>query len=119
MLTGLLLDGLGKLKHSNGAPLIRIYGPVTTLARGGTVAFNVLDPAGHIVGERAVGRDANAAGISLHGVFLQSGGRRVGVRAEQTGCTRTVVERAIGGFRHHRPARSAQRCRRRAGLIFL
>ncbi|MBO0880289.1 MAG: aminotransferase class V-fold PLP-dependent enzyme [Mycobacterium sp.] len=73
-LTGLLLDGLGKLKHGNGAPLIRLYGPVTTLARGGTVAFNFLDPAGHIVDERAVGRDASAAGISLRtGCFCNPG----------------------------------------------
>jgi len=74
MLTGLLLDGLGKLKHGNGAPLIRLYGPVTTLARGGTVAFNFLDPAGYIVDERAVGRDASAAGISLRtGCFCNPG----------------------------------------------
>jgi selenocysteine lyase/cysteine desulfurase len=74
MLTGSLLDSLGKLKHGNGAPLIRLYGPATILARGGTVAFNFLDPAGRIVDERAVGRDASAAGISLRtGCFCNPG----------------------------------------------
>jgi selenocysteine lyase/cysteine desulfurase len=74
MLTGLLLDSLGTLKHGNGAPMVRLYGPATASARGGTVAFNFLDPAGRIVDERAVGRDASAAGISLRtGCFCNPG----------------------------------------------
>ncbi len=73
-LTGWLLDSLAKLKHSNGAPLVRLYGPPTTAARGGTVTFNFLDPRGRLVDERAVGRDASAAGISLRtGCFCNPG----------------------------------------------
>lgn len=67
MLTGWLLENLGRLKHSNGAPLIRLYGPADVTRRGGTVAFNFLDPAGRLIDERAVTRDAAAAGISLRG----------------------------------------------------
>ncbi|HEX6450878.1 MAG TPA: aminotransferase class V-fold PLP-dependent enzyme [Trebonia sp.] len=74
MLTGRLLDMLGGLRHDNGAPLARLYGPVTTSDRGGTIAFNFLDPAGRIVDERAVARDASAAGISLRtGCFCNPG----------------------------------------------
>jgi selenocysteine lyase/cysteine desulfurase len=73
-LTGWLLDRLDKLNHRNGAPLVRLYGPATTVARGGTVALNFLDPAGRVVDERAVGRDASAAGISLRtGCFCNPG----------------------------------------------
>jgi selenocysteine lyase/cysteine desulfurase len=45
--------------------MARIYGPVGTRDRGGTVAFNLLDPGGRIVDERAVARDTAAAGISI------------------------------------------------------
>jgi selenocysteine lyase/cysteine desulfurase len=64
-LTGWLLDRLAALRHSNGEPMARIYGPVGTRDRGGTVAFNLLDPGGRIVDERAVARDTAAAGISI------------------------------------------------------
>ena len=73
-LTGRLLDGLTGLRHGNGAPLVRLYGPAATSGRGGTIAFNFLDPAGRIVDERAVARDASAAGISLRtGCFCNPG----------------------------------------------
>jgi len=73
-LTGWLRDGLAGLKHGNGAPMARIYGPRDTRARGGTVAFNFLDPRGAVVDERAVARDARAAGISLRtGCFCNPG----------------------------------------------
>jgi selenocysteine lyase/cysteine desulfurase len=74
MLTGWLLESLGRLKHSNGAPLIRLYGPADVTRRGGTVSLNFLDPAGRVVDERSVARDAAAAGISLRtGCFCNPG----------------------------------------------
>ena len=57
-LTRYLLDELAALRHSNGAPLVRVYGPQGprdprdprdprgNLDRGGTVAFNVCDARG-------------------------------------------------------------------------
>jgi selenocysteine lyase/cysteine desulfurase len=73
-LTGWLLTSLGRLKHSDGTPMIRLYGPDSLVARGGNVAFNFLDPAGRLVDERAVERDASAAGISLRtGCFCNPG----------------------------------------------
>jgi selenocysteine lyase/cysteine desulfurase len=74
ILTGWLLESLGKLAHSTGAPMVQVYGPTSRVARGGTVAFNFLDPEGNVVDERAVGRDASAAGISLRtGCFCNPG----------------------------------------------
>jgi selenocysteine lyase/cysteine desulfurase len=74
MLTGWLLERFGLLKHSNGAPLIRLYGPAGAIGRGGTISFNFLDPAGRVIDERAVARDAAAAHISLRtGCFCNPG----------------------------------------------
>ncbi|WP_322779646.1 aminotransferase class V-fold PLP-dependent enzyme [Frankia sp. Cas4] len=73
-LTGWLLDRLVALCHSSGAPMVRIYGPTESRDRGGTIAFNLLDPDGNVVDERAVARDASAAGISLRtGCFCNPG----------------------------------------------
>ena len=73
-LTGWLLDRLAALRHGNGEPMARIYGPAGTRDRGGTVAFNLLDPAGRVVDERAVARDTAAAGISIRtGCFCNPG----------------------------------------------
>jgi len=52
-LTGWLLGRLAALRHGNGQPMARIYGPVSTRDRGGTIAFNLLDPGGRIIDERA------------------------------------------------------------------
>jgi len=73
-LTGWLLRSLVGLKHGNGAPMVRLYGPPDGTARGGTVAFNFLDPGGAVVDERAVVRDTSAAGISVRaGCFCNPG----------------------------------------------
>jgi len=73
-LTGWLLDRLAALRHGNGAPMARIYGPAGTRDRGGTVAFNLLDPRGRVADERAVARDTAAAGISIRtGCFCNPG----------------------------------------------
>jgi selenocysteine lyase/cysteine desulfurase len=73
-LTGWLLDRLRALRHDNGAPLVRMYGPWQTDERGATVALNILTPEGHVVDERAVGRGAAARNISLRtGCFCNPG----------------------------------------------
>ena len=73
-LTGWLLGRLAAMRHGNGAPMARIYGPDNTRDRGGIVAFNLLDPGGRVVDERAVARDTAAAGISIRtGCFCNPG----------------------------------------------
>ena len=64
-LTGWLLDALSALRHSNGAPVVRIYGPAGTNRRGATIAMNFIDPAGALIDSVRVERRANTAGISL------------------------------------------------------
>ncbi|HKD96430.1 MAG TPA: aminotransferase class V-fold PLP-dependent enzyme [Micromonosporaceae bacterium] len=73
-LTGLLLERLVETRHTNGRPLVRVYGPTGTRDRGGTVAFNFLTPDGAVVDERLVAREASARGLSLRtGCFCNPG----------------------------------------------
>ena len=83
-LTATMLDELKALRHSTGAPMVRIYGPEGMEMRGGTVAFNLLDPQGELVDFRMVEQRANDAGISrADRVLLQP--RRGGVRVRVRG----------------------------------
>ncbi len=72
--TAALLRALGELRHSGGAPMVRIYGPPGVEGRGGAVAFNLLDPEGGLVDFREVERRASEALISLRtGFFCNPG----------------------------------------------
>jgi len=64
---GLLLS-LQSLRHSNGSPLIAIYGPRDMRDRGGIIAFNVLDVDGATVPYESVERE-----LSGHDVFVRGG----------------------------------------------
>ncbi len=73
-LTGWLLEALMALRHANGRPLVRIYGPATTAQRGGTVTMNFYDPGGHLLDYRRVEELAGQQGISLRtGCFCNPG----------------------------------------------
>ena len=73
-LTAWLLEAMHDLRHSNGAPIVQIYGPVAPDARGGTIAFTVRDPAGADFDFRRVEAAAAARKISLRtGCFCNPG----------------------------------------------
>ena len=73
-LTAWLLKQLLDLRHSNGKPMVRIYGPVTTTSRGGIVTLNCYDPDGHLLDYRRVEELATAHRISLRtGCFCNPG----------------------------------------------
>jgi selenocysteine lyase/cysteine desulfurase len=62
------------LQHRNGRHMVRIYGPLDTTSRGGTVAMNFYDPDGHLIDYRRVEELAGAQGISLRtGCFCNPG----------------------------------------------
>ncbi len=74
-LVGWLLDKLSALKHENGMPVVKIYGPLDTVNRGGTIAMNFFDPRGHFVDHLRVEERANQKNISLRtGCFCNPGG---------------------------------------------
>ncbi len=66
-LTRMLIEQLRSLRHRNGAPLVKIYGPANTIDRGGTVAFNVCDRDGVPMPYTLVETRARQAGVSLRG----------------------------------------------------
>lgn len=73
-LTDWLITQLLALKHSNGRPMVRLYGPANMVMRGGTVTLNLYDPQGHLVDYRRVEELAGEAHISLRtGCFCNPG----------------------------------------------
>ena len=73
-LTRWLLDRLPAVRHRDGSPLVRLYGPTDDAERGGTIPFNVLDPAGGVVDFWKVEALAAEQRISLRtGCFCNPG----------------------------------------------
>ncbi len=84
-LTRHLLRELAAIRHVDGAPAVRLYGPADDVDRGGTIAFNVLDRRGGVVGYRDVERAAGEARISIRaGCFCNPGASEAarGITAE-------------------------------------
>jgi molybdenum cofactor sulfurtransferase len=123
-LTDWLLKQLLDLRHANGRHMIRIYGPATTLSRGGTVTMNLYDPDGHLLDYRRIEELANQERISLRtGCFCNPG---AGETAE--GLTSEDMREAAsqpGGmtlprflqFIQHRSGKSAGAIRVSLGLV--
>lgn len=97
MLTAWLIGELLALRHGNGRPLVRFYGPLTTEARGAAVAFNFYDDRERLMDEREVERRAGARRISLRtGCFCNPGAGEVAL-----GLSRAEIEECFsaGGAR--------------------
>lgn len=94
LLTAWTLDLLAQLRHSNGNPVVTLYGPADTHLRGGAIAFNFLDPAGGLVDERLVALRAQDHHLSLRtGCFCAPG---VGEVAFGLGETALAAARDVG-----------------------
>jgi molybdenum cofactor sulfurtransferase len=73
-LTDWLLTELQALRHGNGSPVVRLYGPSTCEDRGGTVTLNFYDPEGTLLDFRRIEELAGSKGISLRtGCFCNPG----------------------------------------------
>ena len=82
-----LLHALGQLRHRNGVPLVRIYGPADAIDRGATLAFNVLDANGDAIPFTQVEERARLARVSVRGgCFCNPGASEAafGLPAEQS-----------------------------------
>ncbi|MBI1279802.1 MAG: aminotransferase class V-fold PLP-dependent enzyme [Anaerolineaceae bacterium] len=72
--TEMLLNELLALHHTNGNPLIKLYGPPNMNMRGGTVAFNLTTPDGNLVDSYEIEKRANGENISVRtGCFCNPG----------------------------------------------
>ena len=66
-LTRYFLTRAMALRHGDGSPLLRLYGPLDTEARGGTIAFNVLGKTGRVVPYPEVELRAREYGVAIRG----------------------------------------------------
>jgi molybdenum cofactor sulfurtransferase len=89
-LTGWLLDNLSEMKHSSGVPLVRIYGPLDTIKRGGAVTANFFNKDGKGIDHRLIELKANQSNISLRtGCFCNPGAGEIALgisRMELAAC---------------------------------
>ena len=73
-LAGWLLEEMAALRHSDGSPLIRVFGPQDTDRRGATIALYLVDPRGRPYDVYEVEADAAGALISVRsGCFCNPG----------------------------------------------
>jgi selenocysteine lyase/cysteine desulfurase len=93
-LTGRCLDGLGALRHPNGAPAVVRYGPGTSVRRGATLAFNLLDDAGRVLSHDAVETRAAELGLAVRGGCFCN----PGASAAAFGWDGPTVERELGAL---------------------
>jgi len=61
------VDELRALRHANGTPLVRIYGPRDRSACGGAIAFNVCDRTGTPISYTLMETRARRTNVSLRG----------------------------------------------------
>ena len=96
-LTGWLLDQLMGLRHGNGRPAVRVYGPTSTEDRGGTVAFNFADADAQVIDHAVVEARAAERSMSLRtGCFCNPGAGEVALglsEPELTRCFRAAGDR--------------------------
>jgi selenocysteine lyase/cysteine desulfurase len=89
-LTRYLLDHLRELRHDNGSPLIRLYGPWSVEDRGGTVTLNFYDSRGLLIDHQDIEGAATARRISLRtGCFCNPGAGELAMglsKEEMTHC---------------------------------
>jgi selenocysteine lyase/cysteine desulfurase len=94
-----LTDALLVLRHRNGRPAVRVYSPRDSVARGATVAFNVVDRHGSAVPFTTVEERARLARVSVRGgCFCNPGASEAafGFPAELTG--RCLARTAATGW---------------------
>lgn len=74
LLTGWIIERLLALKHANGKPLVRLYGPANAERRGGTLAVNFYDASDRVIDHREVERRATDRKMSIRsGCFCNPG----------------------------------------------
>ena len=101
-LTDWLIQQLLGLQHSNGRPVIRLYGPSNTHLRGGTVQVNFFDPSDKMIDCYKVETMANEQRISLRaGCHCNPGAREMALgftRHELLMCFKDVNDLSFEQF---------------------
>jgi selenocysteine lyase/cysteine desulfurase len=73
-LTGWLIGRLLGLRHSTGRPLVTLYGPASTEARGATITINMQDRLGNFIDHQVIEGQAGIRRLSIRsGCFCNPG----------------------------------------------
>lgn len=92
-LTGWLIERLLALRHENGRPLVRLYGPASTRGRGATLAFNLHRADGEVVAHQTVETRAGEQLISLRtGCFCNPGAGEVALGLSEADLSRCLSD---------------------------
>jgi selenocysteine lyase/cysteine desulfurase len=102
LLTAWLLDHVQQLRHANGQPVVRIYGPRDTWDRGATLALNFVDPSGALWDCWRVESFANMRQLSVRaGCHCNPGAREVALgypRGLLAACFKNKEQRTFDEF---------------------
>ena len=120
-LTDWLIDQLTGLRHSNGAPLVRLYGPPETHMRGATIQVNFLNPGSELIDCAIVEQIANDARISLRaGCHCNPGAREVALgftKDELEACFKDKNTQTFEQFLHVIDGKTTGALRASLGLV--
>jgi selenocysteine lyase/cysteine desulfurase len=120
-LTGWLINRLLALRHSNGKPVIHLYGPPNTYMRGGTIQVNFFDPDGRLIDCNHVEKMANEERISLRaGCHCNPGAREVALgftKEELAACFRDKNRMTFEQFLHVIDGKTTGALRASIGLV--
>jgi selenocysteine lyase/cysteine desulfurase len=120
-LTGWLIDQLVGLRHNNGKPVVRLYGPPNTYMRGGTIQVNYFDPDDRLIDCNDVERMANDENISLRaGCHCNPGAREVALgftEEEMVTCFRDKDSITFEQFLHVIDGKTTGAVRASIGLV--
>jgi selenocysteine lyase/cysteine desulfurase len=98
-LTMTLIQGLLALRHDNGSPMARLYGPTNGRDRGGTVALNVLREDGRVIPYWVVEERARALGVAVRGgCFCNPGAAEAAFGFDAGAAARCLAEASDSGF---------------------
>ena len=93
-----LLAAMQTLCHSNGAPIVHIYGPLDAEQRGATIAFNLVDSEGNHFPYQQIEAEASAANLSIRaGCFCNPGAGEYSLTHTAKEVQRCVQEAIAGG----------------------
>lgn len=118
-----LLEQLLALRHGNGRPMVRIYGPATMDRRGATITMNFYDPDGHLIDYRRVEELAGARRISIRtGCFCNPGAGEAaeGLTEEDVRAAAETGDMTLPRFvqfMQHRGGKSAGAIRASLGIV--
>jgi len=101
-LTDHLLEQLQSMRHANGQPVVRLYGPRTTAQRGATVALNFVDPSGVTWNCWHVEVLANARNLSLRsGCHCNPGAREIALDIQTAEVAALFVDKAARAYEQY------------------